>query len=167
MDRFLGAPAPLIYYSGELARSDSEWPPLPPRKDEQSDEAVHPPKSRSISPPRGPTPPLLLDHDLLVLKELQKQFDDEDSYLRNERAALATVQPLMFTCAVCTDEYPEDFVARVPDCDHGFCRDCLKTYAVSKLKEHRFPIMCPSCVADGTGKQPGSKSCLSLSFAPS
>ena len=107
----------------------------------------------------------MIDEDLLVLKELQKKFDDEDSRLRNERAALATIQPLMFTCAVCTDEYPEDHVARVPDCSHRFCRDCLRTYAVSKLKEHRFPIICPSCVADGTGKNPGSKSCASVADA--
>lgn len=98
------------------------------------------------------------DDDLLVLAELQKKFDDEDSRLRAEREALAVFQPSIFTCVVCTDEHPEDYVARVPGCDHGFCRECLRTYAVSKLEEHRFPILCPSCVADNTGKEPGSKS---------
>lgn len=107
----------------------------------------------------------MIDEDLLVLKELQQKFDDEDSRLRTERAALVIVQPLLFTCAVCTDEHPEDYIARVPGCDHGFCRDCLKMYAVTKLEEHRFPIICPSCVADGTGKKPGSKLCAPVVYA--
>ena len=111
-----------------------------------------------MTPSRASTPPPVLDEDLFILKELQQQFDDEDSRLRTERAALVTFQPLTFTCAVCTDEHSEDYVARVPGCDHGFCRDCLKMYTVSKLEEHRFPVLCPSCVAEGTGKEPGSKS---------
>lgn len=153
MDRFLATPAPLIYYSGEL-QQDADWPPLPARKSEQPDESYATPRS---SPSRAPTPPVETDDDISILKELQREFDDEDSRLRTEREALARIHPSSFTCAVCTDEFPEDFVARVPDCDHGFCRECLKTYAVSKLEEHRFPILCPSCVADNTGKEPGSK----------
>ena len=113
-----------------------------------------------MSPPRAPTPPPVLDEDLLILKELQQKFDDEDCRLRTERAALVTFQPRTFSCPVCTDEYPEDYIARMPHCDHGFCRDCLKTYVVSKLEGHRFPILCPSCVADGTGKKPGSECCV-------
>jgi len=116
-----------------------------------------PPRSRSTSPPRAPSPPAALDDDLVVLAELQQQFDDEDSRLRREREALASVQQPIFTCAVCTDEFS---VARIPGCDHGFCRECLRTYAISKLEEHRFPILCPSCVADNTGKEPGSKSSI-------
>ena len=158
MDRFLGAPTPLVYYSGE-PQPDAEWPPLPSRKQEQPGENFSTPRSRSVSPSRVSTPPVL-DEDLLALTELQQKFDDEDSRLRAEREALTTIQPSIFTCAVCTDEYPEDFIARVPGCDHGFCRECLKTYTVSKLEDHRFPILCPSCVADNTGKEPGSKSCV-------
>ena len=154
--RFLGSRAPLVYYSGELQR-ETDWPPLPSRKPERSVETFATPRSRSRSPPRTITPPPIYDDEHSTLADLQRKFDEEDSRLRAEREALTTVQPSIFTCAVCTEEYPEDFVARVPDCDHGFCRECLKTYAVSKLEEHRFPILCPSCVADNTGKPPGGE----------
>ena len=150
---FPGPPAPLVYISGE----PSDWPPLPTRKHETPAELhVTPRHSPPPSPPASASP-VVLDDDTVVLKDLQQEFDDEDSRLRTEREALARVQPSTFSCAVCTDEFPEDFVARVPGCGHGFCRECLKMYAVSKLEEHRFPILCPSCVVDDTGKEPGSK----------
>jgi hypothetical protein len=154
ISRFVGPTAPLVYYSGE----PSHWPPLPSRKPEIPDEWY--PASSNSPPPssRATTPHATLDDDIVILQELQQHFDDEDSRLRTEREALTITQPLTFTCAVCTDELPEDFVARVPGCGHGFCRECLRTYAVSKLEEHRFPILCPSCSADDTGKEPGSKS---------
>lgn len=153
MNKISGPPAPFIYYSGEPA----EWPPLPSRKPESPSGSYVTSKSSPSPSSRTPTPPVALDHDIAVLYELQQEFDDEDFRLRTEREELTRYKQLIFTCPVCTDEFPEDFVARVPDCDHGFCRECLKTYTVSKLEEHRFPILCPSCVADDTGKQPGSK----------
>ena len=134
-----------------------DWPALPSRKPEEPAKSPFPPKSCSPSPSREPSPPSVPDDDLLILMELQRQFDDEDHRLRNEREALTSVQPSTFTCSVCTDEHSEEFVARVQGCGHGFCRDCLKQYTASKLDEHRFPIMCPNCVADNTGKEPGSK----------
>ena len=157
MDWFLAPPAPLIYYSGEL-QQEAEWPPLPSRKHERSAEPPAPPRSRSTSPWRASSPTPVPDDDLLVLAKLQQEFYDEDSRLRSEREALSSFQPSTFTCAVCTDEFSEEYVARVPICDHGFCRECLKKYAVSKLEEQRFPILCPSCIADNTSKKPGSKS---------
>jgi len=156
-DRFLAPSTPLVYYSGE-PQLNAEWPSLPSRKHERPAESSVPPRSHSTSPPRALFPPAAIDDDLAVLVELQQQFDDEDSRLRGEREALASVQQPIFTCAVCTDEFSEEDVARVPGCGHGFCRECLRTYAISKLEEHRFPILCPSCVADDTGKEPGSKS---------
>jgi hypothetical protein len=152
---FSGPAAPLVYYSGEL-QEETEWPSLPSRKPEKRAESYATPRSPPPPQSRAPTPPVVLDDD--VLKRLQQEFDDEDSRLRTEREALASVQPSTFTCAVCTDELREDFVARLPGCGHGFCRECLRTYTVSKLEEHRFPVLCPSCVADNTGKEPGGKS---------
>jgi hypothetical protein len=153
MTRLPDPPAPLVYYSGEL-QQDADWPSLPSRQPEPPYESYDTPKSSPSLSSHTPTP-VVLDGETVVLKELQREFDDEDSRLRTEREALANAQPLTFTCAVCKEELPEDFVARVPDCGHGFCRECLKTYAVSKLEEHRFPILCPSCIADTTGKEPG------------
>ena len=155
INRLSGPPAPIIYYSGE----PSDWPPLPSRKPEISVESRDTPRSSPPPSSRDTTPSVASDEDVVRLKELQQKFDDEDFRLRTERETLANTQPLTFTCAVCTDDLPEDFVARVPGCGHGFCRECLRTYVVSKLEEHRFPILCPSCVADDkAGKEPGSKS---------
>ena len=152
---FPGPSGPIIYHSDE----PSYWPPLPSRKPEIPVEFRVPPRSSSPSSRATGTPSVTSDDDLAVLRVLQQEFDDEDSRLRTEREALANTQPLTFTCAVCTGELPEDFLARVPGCGHGFCRECLRTYAVSRLEEHRFPILCPSCVADDeAGKEPGSKS---------
>lgn len=147
-------PAPLVYVSGELQRDD--WPSLPSRKPDEPAGSYLTPRSSPSTPSRTPTPPPTLDDDAVILKELQREFDDEDFRLRAEREALADIQQLTFTCAVCTDEFPEDFIARIPGCGHGFCRECLRTYAASKLEEHRFPILCPSCLVDNTGKEPGT-----------
>lgn len=149
----LGPPAPVIYYSGELA----DWPPLPSRKRETPAELYATPRSSSTPSSRTPTTPVAPDDNLVVLRGLQQEFDDEDSRLRTEREALARAQRLTFTCAICRDEFPEDFLARVPGCGHGFCRECLRMYAESRLEEHRFPIPCPTCVADDTGKESGGK----------
>lgn len=159
INRLLGPPAPLIYYSGEL-QQDANWPPLPSRRSDPPAESRITPKDPPSLPPGSPISPPVLDEEIVVLRELQQEFDDEDSRLRREREVITNAQPLTFICAVCTDEFPEDFVARVPECGHGFCRECLKAYAVGKLEEHRFPILCPSCVVDTTGKEPGSKSSM-------
>jgi len=143
-------------------RSRSPSPPMPGHLHvyQPPAESSVPPRSRFTSTPRAPSSPAALDDDLVVSAELQQRFDDEDSRLRREREALASVQQPIFTCAVCTDVFSEEDVARVPGCGHGFCRECLRTYAISKLEEHRFPILCPSCVADNTGKEPGSESSI-------
>ncbi|KAJ7509867.1 hypothetical protein B0H11DRAFT_2168922 [Mycena galericulata] len=85
----------------------------------------------------------------------QREFEEEDARLIAERAALQKeVQPV-FECGVCFDKYPEDCVARIEDCSHRFCRDCLKSYVVSKLNDKLYPIFCPMCVADNNCVEPG------------
>jgi len=45
-------------------------------------------------------------------------------------------------------------VARVDNCNHAFCRECVRNYIVSKVDEHRFPIFCPICVAEDKHEEP-------------
>ncbi|KAJ7252460.1 hypothetical protein C8J57DRAFT_1474125 [Mycena rebaudengoi] len=84
----------------------------------------------------------------------QREFEDEDRRLLAERAALQAQAQVVFDCGICFDKYPEDVVARVSGCAHGFCRDCLRGYVVSKLTDKLFPIFCPMCVANNTCVEP-------------
>ncbi|KAJ7781843.1 hypothetical protein DFH07DRAFT_389576 [Mycena maculata] len=84
----------------------------------------------------------------------QREFEEEDARLMAEQAALRKeVQPV-FECGVCFDKYPEDYVARIAGCTDGFCRDCLKTYVVSKLNDKLYPIFCPMCITDSNRAEP-------------
>lgn len=58
-----------------------------------------------------------------------------------------------FTCGVCFDMYAVGDGADVEECDHMFCIECLEGYIETKVQERRFPILCPSCVAENVGQQ--------------
>ncbi|KAJ6514905.1 hypothetical protein C8R47DRAFT_961645 [Mycena vitilis] len=93
--------------------------------------------------------------DALKAHAKQREFEEEDARLLAERAALQKLAQRVFECGVCFDKHPEDDVARVADCGHGFCRDCMKGYVVSKLKDKLYPIFCPMCVTDAARAEPG------------
>nr|VWO95185.1 Protein SEY1 (EC [Ganoderma boninense] len=80
--------------------------------------------------------------------EMQLAFDEENRRLERERKHLKDIQPEFFDCNICFERHQDDFLARVVPCGHSYCRPCLRAYAVSKIMDHRFPIICPSCVAD-------------------
>ncbi len=82
--------------------------------------------------------------------ELQRQFAEEDAMIS---ALTAT-----FACGVCMDDLPVEDLAQIESCQHSFCRDCLRQHATIKVKEHRFPILCPTCAANRHAKEPGSES---------
>jgi len=67
---------------------------------------------------------------------------------------LANAAPAMFCCGICLEEQLEDHVARVDNCKHAFCRECVRNYIISKVDEHRFPILCPICVAEEGHNEP-------------
>ncbi|KAJ7656306.1 hypothetical protein DFH06DRAFT_991709 [Mycena polygramma] len=93
--------------------------------------------------------------DALKAHAKQREFEEEDARLLVERAALQKLAQRVFECGVCFDKHPEDDVARVADCGHGFCRDCMKGYVVSKLKDKLYPIFCPMCVTDAARAETG------------
>ncbi|KAJ7656296.1 hypothetical protein DFH06DRAFT_991742 [Mycena polygramma] len=107
------------------------------------------------------------DADYLVAAQLQRdwereavlkaqhEFEEEHARLLAERAALQKLTQRVFECGVCFDEHPEDDVARVADCGHPFCRDCMKGYVVSKLKDKLYPISCPTCMTDAARAETG------------
>ncbi|KAH9016424.1 hypothetical protein EDB83DRAFT_232435 [Lactarius deliciosus] len=117
----------------------------------------------------GPLAPLFeLDDDLLYARRLQSEIDSEDCALRlqnafdiedralfAERTMLSQVIQRVFVCGVCMEEMPEDSVARLDPCGHSFCRECIRAYVSTRLEEHRFPVLCPTCTA-GKGKGTGA-----------
>ena len=80
--------------------------------------------------------------------ELQRVYDAENRQLKRQMKRLKDTQPVFFDCGVCFERYQDDHLARVIPCGHSYCRPCLRGYAASKIEEHRFPILCPSCLAD-------------------
>ncbi|KAI0772084.1 hypothetical protein BD413DRAFT_604199 [Trametes elegans] len=93
------------------------------------------------------------DLDMLAV-QLQIAYDEEDRQLAEQFKYLQGIQPDVFECGICFEQYEEDHVARVHPCGHSFCRECLNGYAISKIDEHRYPILCPQCTADRTATNP-------------
>ena len=111
-------------------------------------------------------PPARWDDDFLYATRLQNQFDDEDRELTAEHNELfQTIQPV-FECGICMEEMPEDSVARPDACRHAFCRECMYEYVSTRLEEHKFPILCPTCTAD-KGKGKGTTGGACMTFPPS
>ena len=108
-----------------------------------------PPKSEP-KPDREPTP----DVDMVAL-ELQLAFNEENEQLEAQMRELQRIQPKFFDCKICFEQHQEDNVAIVHPCEHAYCRACLLSYAASKIEEHRYPILCPTCTADPQGNAPG------------
>jgi bacterioferritin-associated ferredoxin len=94
------------------------------------------------------------DHQLHV--ELQRQFEEEDRQLRTQLEDLKTQVPLTFDCGICLSTEAEFMIFRFEPCGHAFCRDCVRGFVQSKIVEHRFPIVCPTCAIAKDVLHPGS-----------
>lgn len=97
------------------------------------------------------------DESARLAAEIQREFQEEDTRLRRQLLKLQEETDPTFNCGICLDEHSEQMVARVIPCDHAFCRDSLREYIRSKLGDHRFPILCPVCAADGGAADPSSE----------
>ena len=95
-------------------------------------------------------PPSELD-DFERAVQIQLELDEEERLIREEHWQDT------FDCGICLETYPEDDVARMETCMHVFCRECMRRHICSKLKEHRFPIFCPTCSTGKSSSQPASK----------
>ena len=85
--------------------------------------------------------------DALFDESAQLAYDlqQEDDRLFAERQMLIASSQIVFTCSICLEQLPEDSVARVENCGHKPCRDCMRQYIVTRIDEQRFPILCPGC----------------------
>jgi hypothetical protein len=56
--------------------------------------------------------------------------------------------PVFLHCGICLEERPKEDFVRIDLCEHPFCLLCLREYISSQVKEHRYPIFCPTCKAN-------------------
>ena len=96
-----------------------------------------------------------------LARSLQAKFDSEDQKRTTEHRRMQTRHET-FECGVCFETFQRDFVARIKGCKHRFCRDCLRQYATTAIEDRRYPIPCPTCIADRS-KMPMSESNLTTS----
>jgi hypothetical protein len=88
---------------------------------------------------------------------MAREFAEEDATLRQQADDLKGLQQITFECCVCMEVVPEDDVARMDNCKHAFCRDCIRQYIISKIEDHRYPIVCPICSTEKENRNPGSE----------
>lgn len=115
-------------------------------------------KRRSTAEPTEPAKPVP-DIDPVAV-QLQIHFDEENRELEQQMRDLQAIQPEFFDCGVCFEKFQEDHIARVDPCGHAYCRDCLRGHAVSRIDEHRYPVLCPLCTADRTRTDPPGGTCV-------
>ncbi|TDL23182.1 hypothetical protein BD410DRAFT_721585 [Rickenella mellea] len=96
------------------------------------------------------------DASFLLANQMQSQFEEEDAQLRLQHNHLISNMQTTFDCGVCLETLPEDELAMIEMCKHPFCRQCLRQYAKTKVKEHLYPIICPTCKAQGDSKAQGN-----------
>ncbi|KDR70086.1 hypothetical protein GALMADRAFT_214829 [Galerina marginata CBS 339.88] len=67
-----------------------------------------------------------------------------------EETFFARVEPQseQFECGVCGENRDVTEKLTLADCVHFFCKECLTTYAKTKIDEAQYPIPCPGCLAE-------------------
>lgn len=105
-----------------------------------------------------------MDPNLQFALQLQATFDSENELLLKQKGELVQTAQRQYDCGVCLDDFPEDDAVYIEACGHEICRDCARGHVCSKIGEHRFPVLCPVCMADHKNQNPGSESrhCLFL-----
>lgn len=94
---------------------------------------------------------------LILAQRMAHEFEQEDAKLRQQVQDLKGWVQATFECCVCMEKVPEDDVAKMDNCKHSFCRDCIRQYIVSRIEEHRYPIICPICSTEKENQNPGSE----------
>ncbi|KAI0638027.1 hypothetical protein C8Q77DRAFT_405947 [Trametes polyzona] len=148
---------PYATQKGKAREGNSEGPSNSEAKTDDPDPDAK--KGNAADPSPGPdakrdAPPPAANSDVdPVAVQLQIYYDDENQELERQLRELQAIQPEFFDCGICFEQFQEDHVARVHPCEHVYCRGCLKDYAASKIQEHRYPILCPHCIADKSRRE--------------
>ncbi|KAN0094327.1 hypothetical protein V8E55_002614 [Tylopilus felleus] len=97
-----------------------------------------------------------MDPNLQFALQLQATFDSENELLLKQKGELVQTAQRQYDCGVCLDDFPEDDAVYIEACGHEICRDCARGHVCSKIGEHRFPVLCPVCMADHKNQNPGT-----------
>lgn len=109
----------------------------------------HVPYATSISSSRPlPVPP---DHDDDEISEESHSSDASSVTPDNDIIVVAEApnpaSPSLASCGICRDEHGDEWIISVKECNHSFCKVCLRSQVGYKLGEGRYPIFCPTCEA--------------------
>lgn len=85
---------------------------------------------------------------LWFLRWFNENVTPGDPSTENSTSSQVPDPPSVVPCRICMDEVLEDEAIFIPNCRHTFCKDCLSTYVIGKLKERRYPIHCPCCTTE-------------------
>ena len=51
-------------------------------------------------------------------------------------------------CGVCNELFSVAQSIQLPSCTHSFCRECIRTFTITRISEGRYPIFCPVCAIE-------------------
>ncbi|KDQ06302.1 hypothetical protein BOTBODRAFT_121700 [Botryobasidium botryosum FD-172 SS1] len=86
---------------------------------------------------------------------LQGEYESENARIIAQQEILLQSYQGKFECGICLETCPDDSATSIDQCQHKCCRDCIRGYLVSKIEEHRFPVVCPICSANENQRDPG------------
>jgi Zinc finger, C3HC4 type (RING finger) len=109
---------------------------------------------RRINAVPGPSR-VLSRHNAEQTAHKQREWDENGRHRRAQKERLARTSRRHFKCRICMEEHVEDNVARIDSCGHRFCRECVRNYVAFKLRENRFPVLCPVCMTEQKGEPGG------------
>lgn len=53
-------------------------------------------------------------------------------------------EPSMRFCEICTETKPSNQTFSIPNCNHGFCNECIGKHVQAKVETNAHNIMCPA-----------------------
>eukprot|EP00803_Ostreobium_quekettii_P007744 evm.model.scf_3279.2 EVM.evm.TU.scf_3279.2 scf_3279:6333-14946(+) len=98
----------------------------------------------------------------LTAPDVGKQLDSID-YMVSEilaeinELAVQRAQVETFTCPICQEERPIDYVFCISVCNHRLCLECSRHMVQEDLKCGKFPLVCPLCKAEPCSSCPSRK----------
>lgn len=140
-----------------------------PRPANILNESTSPPSRHETRDTVVPKEVSLHDLDLEFAMTQQRMYDEENARLSEERTRLARVntnthgtgrpRPVIgvgvFKCGICFDVHSLENVAKVEQCGHTYCRDCIRTYLETEIQGRKCPIFCPLCIVESDNSKSG------------
>jgi hypothetical protein len=99
----------------------------------------------------------LATHSRSVTPTPVLQSSSTKGSVRMERSSQDHQDGPTLPCGICMDDLPGTSITSFRGCPHRLCQQCAPAYVQSKLRQHRYPVTCPTCMANGETSHPGSR----------